>query len=61
MAILSICWEYFYGRVAKRFTVNFMADGTAWCGRPPVTREIQRGSLPLSVAILDVNVTLEEF
>ena len=28
-----------------------MADGSAWCGRLPVTQDIQRGSIPLSVAI----------
>ena len=27
-----------------------MADGTAWCGRYTVNVEIQRGSIPLSVA-----------
>ena len=28
----------------------FSADGSAWCGRLPVTQDIQRGSIPLSVA-----------
>ena len=29
----------------------FSALGTAWCGRSPVTRDIQMGSLPIRVAI----------
>ena len=32
---------------------TILALGTAWCGRSPVTRDIQMGSLPIRVAILE--------